>query len=273
MATLKNGYQNIDSQINMKTSKFQQLPLSIETPNSEFSLDQAKDNQRRIFRVLGFGLFISGLMFIMTFHQSAETLLGDAATTNTTSLGGYCCQFALDTTDTCGTCLAKQDTGLCSQNTENCAACGGKFCENEPVAETPAPGVCCHYALDASDICGTCLAPDHGHCGRNPHMCAACGGGMNAGWCASVPTKDKKDADKDTTDTKDKKDTVVDDADKDATDVEDKKDTVIDDADKDATDVEDKKDAVVDDADKDATDAEDKKDAVVDDADKDTTPV
>jgi hypothetical protein len=138
--------------------------------------------------------------------------------------------------------------GSCSAS---CTSCGGTFCGGEDEVAAPTepteptePGICCHYATDAADICGTCKAPDDGNCGASPAACAKCGGGSNTGWCP-MP-KDDSDAKSDTADSTKK---AEDSAEKDAAEVEDKVESKTDEeemkkaediAEKDAAEVEDK---------------------------------
>lgn len=81
----------------------------------------------------------------------------------------------------------------------SCTSCGATFCDaSDPaVLATPEPGICCHYATDAADICGSCLAPDDSSCGASPAACTACGGGKNTGWCpaATAPSANQVEAD------------------------------------------------------------------------------
>lgn len=88
-------------------------------------------------------------------------------------VNGFCCHYSAVATDACNTCEAPSTTGSCATDAANCSGCGGAWC----LAPTPAPtaltyvapptGVCCHYATDATDVCGTCKAPDDGNCGKD----------------------------------------------------------------------------------------------------------
>lgn len=75
------------------------------------------------------GLFLSGALFAINFQPSSEVLGAAAppddtttpiatddatAAITTTPITGFCCHYAPDKKDTCGSCLARQTTGTCS---------------------------------------------------------------------------------------------------------------------------------------------------------------
>jgi hypothetical protein len=87
--------------------------------------------------------------------------------------GAFCCHYSTVATDACNTCQAPSTTGHCAIAADNCTACGGAWCLPATPSPTPMnyvaplPGICCHYATDITDVCGTCKAPDNGGCGKD----------------------------------------------------------------------------------------------------------
>ena len=119
--------------------------------------------------------------FLFLCLQPNAALLGHRhshadATSEAPPADGFCCHYATVAADACNTCMAPSTTGHCAIAAANCSSCGGQWCLPPTPAPTtvdfvappaPTPGICCHYALDADDICGTCKAPDNGNCGKD----------------------------------------------------------------------------------------------------------
>lgn len=193
------GYQNIEAGIQVNPMKYQELnrsSLSVETsPLVE------KGPSLKAKKVAAFVLCAS--LFALAALSSAgpnAALLGHRhshadATSEAPPADGFCCHYATVAADACNTCMAPSTTGHCAIAAANCSSCGGQWCLPPTPAPTtvdfvappaPTPGICCHYALDADDICGTCKAPDNGNCGKDAESCGMCGGGGNTGWCQEL---------------------------------------------------------------------------------------
>jgi hypothetical protein len=213
------GYQNIGggsspaaqhSGIHVKPVTYQELnqaPLSFEA--SPLAVKDSPTKAKKV-AALVLGASIFALAGLSSSGPSTAVLGGSHAWTNATGIrngslapnaaaapavddaGGYCCHYATDKADACGTCLAPGTTGHCAASALNCSGCGGDWCHAPTPAPTPAGyvapphGICCHYATDKTDVCGTCLAPDRSSCGTDVDACAACGGSPTTAWCAEL---------------------------------------------------------------------------------------